>query len=195
MKTLYASSIIQIPCLVIKSLPITIASAQTLKNKIQNTHVPLADPTFNDGSSVDVILGSNVFWSSLLPDFIPANKNFHRLQNTTFGWVVGGSSTYDLTTLAFHKQSGVVNELKNFTAFAKESDLNRTMTKFWDVEEGCMMTRKSENNACEILFKNTTTVNPDGKFVVRLPLREDPKVLGDSKRMALRRLYFMEQKL
>nr|XP_018906131.1 PREDICTED: uncharacterized protein LOC109036397 [Bemisia tabaci] len=69
------------------------------------------------------------------------------------------------------------------------------MAQFWDIENGFLESDKCGKQECEILYANTTTIGTDGKFIVRLPLREDPTVLGDSKRLALRRLYLLERKL
>ena len=53
----------------------------------------------------------------------------------------------------------------------------------------------SEQHACEYHFITTTTQGPDGRFVVRLPIKTDPKQLGASRLSAERRLHAIERRL
>ena len=46
----------------------------------------------------------------------------------------------------------------------------------------------SEEQKCEDHFKSTTRRNSEGRFVVRLPFKEDSKPLGDTNHQAKRRL-------
>lgn len=51
-----------------------------------------------------------------------------------------------------------------------------------------------EESACEQLFVETTTRNPEGRFVVRLPRKHNINQLGDSKGLALDRLLKLEKR-
>jgi len=53
----------------------------------------------------------------------------------------------------------------------------------------------SEQQAFEQHFISTTTQGPDGRFVVRLPIKTDPKQLGASRPSAERRLHAIERRL
>jgi len=53
----------------------------------------------------------------------------------------------------------------------------------------------SEQQACEQHFISTTTQGPDGRFVVRLPIKTDAKQLGPSRLSAERRLHAIERRL
>ena len=52
-----------------------------------------------------------------------------------------------------------------------------------------------EHQACEQHFTTTTTQQQDGRFVVRLPLKEEPNQLGTSRRSAEHRLFATERRL
>jgi len=52
-----------------------------------------------------------------------------------------------------------------------------------------------EQQACEQHFISTTTQGPDGRFVVRRPIKMDPKQLGSSRRSAERRLHAIARRL
>ncbi|XP_047986591.1 uncharacterized protein LOC125226606 isoform X1 [Leguminivora glycinivorella] len=51
-----------------------------------------------------------------------------------------------------------------------------------------------EERACEENFYRTTTRNEDGRFIVTMPLKEDPAVLGDSFQRAKCRFLSLERK-
>ncbi|XP_036322007.1 uncharacterized protein LOC118736008 [Rhagoletis pomonella] len=72
------------------------------------------------------------------------------------------------------------------------------MERFWTIE-GYNSPQKilSDNElACEKFFKLTTTRCPvSGKFIVRLPFKEDPVTLGQSYDIAYRRLVALKYKL
>lgn len=48
---------------------------------------------------------------------------------------------------------------------------------------------------CETLFQETTQREEDGRFCVQIPLCDSPDVLGDSFKVAERRLHQMERKM
>ena len=52
-----------------------------------------------------------------------------------------------------------------------------------------------EHQACEQHFTTNTTQQQDGRFVVRLPLKEEPNQLGTSRRSAEHRLLAIERRL
>ena len=53
----------------------------------------------------------------------------------------------------------------------------------------------SEHQACEQHFTTHTTQQQDGRFVVRLPLKEEPNQLGTSRSSAEHRLLAIERRL
>ena len=53
----------------------------------------------------------------------------------------------------------------------------------------------AEQQACEQHFSSNTFQQHDGRFVVRLPTKMDPKQLGSSRLSAERRLHAIERKL
>jgi len=56
-------------------------------------------------------------------------------------------------------------------------------------------TMTKEQQACEQHFISHTSQQPDGRFVVRLPTKMDPKQLGSSRLSAERRLHAIERRL
>ena len=191
--TLHTNQPMNLSCVLLSSLPallnndaLNIDILSAVKSKLGEE--PLADPTFFEQSEVHLILGANVFWATLLQDRIPACYNLPTLQNTQFGWVVGGlcADNYQSSNVNSHK--------KCFATFTKISMINETLQKFWEIED-CSLKNDSGLNECEVLFKSTTERAQDGRFVVELPFKYDPKCSGNSRETALKRLYLMERKL
>ncbi|KAJ8980361.1 hypothetical protein NQ317_019248 [Molorchus minor] len=52
-----------------------------------------------------------------------------------------------------------------------------------------------EEQQCEAHFKNTTTRDQFGRFIVNIPLSSSPKVLGESKQNALKQFLSLEKRL
>ncbi|KAJ8968842.1 hypothetical protein NQ317_017895 [Molorchus minor] len=67
------------------------------------------------------------------------------------------------------------------------SDIDNNLNKFWEIEErGKTVPFSSEEQSVEDYFTATTERGTDGKFIVRLPLKQSPNVLGESKQIALK---------
>jgi hypothetical protein len=73
-----------------------------------------------------------------------------------------------------------------------ETNLNR----FWEVDTEVEPTSMTpEQLECETHFTSHTTQQPNGRFMVRLPLKAQPTELGTSRRMAENRLLAIERRL
>lgn len=83
----------------------------------------------------------------------------------------------------------------NFTHTYDNVDIQ--LTKFWELEEISSQTSNmsTEDSICENLFMKTTTRDNDGRFSVRIPLRESADQLGDSYSQAESRFLALERKL
>lgn len=181
----------KISCHIIDSLPITIPPSEEFVSEKINArlkNLKLADPTFHEGGTVDMILGASIFWPALLQNQISADSYFPTLQETIFGWIVGGCCTENLEV------SPIVPTL-TFTAFEKQSVIDANLQKFWEIEDGDFQESRSEVSSCEKIFCETLRDAEDGKFIVQLPLKEHPIVLGNSKSIALKKLFDLERKL
>ncbi|XP_050358025.1 uncharacterized protein LOC126778478 isoform X2 [Nymphalis io] len=112
-----------------------------------------------------------------------------KLQMTKLGWLVSGI----IHTHTKHNNTNNNTEHSSSCHFLQndESILNR----FWELEavssEHCL---SQEERACERTFAETTARNSDGRFVVTIPLKDSPEVLGDSYAAAKRRLLSLERR-
>lgn len=150
-----------------------------------SSNIQLADPSFHVPGLVDLLLGCGPTLSLFCVcqiDMSSQPGNDLILQKTRLGWVVGGS----ISILP-------VIRSENKCHF---SDLQVDITKFWELEE--YYDKRSlfdEQSKCEIHFQNHTTRDPCGQYVVALPFRANYKELGNSRAIALKRLFSLERKL
>ena len=138
----------------------------------------LADPTFNKSSQIDIMLGNDC------ERFINTEgikKNVcgqASAYNTVFGWVLSGP----ISTQTIHTFTTNLVPLKNL-------ELNDLLRKFWEQEELPISHPLSqEDQICERIYKETTTREPSGRYIVRLPFKKEfpeTQFLGSSRIQAL----------
>ncbi|KAJ8985537.1 hypothetical protein NQ317_019920 [Molorchus minor] len=151
------------------------------------SNLNLADEQFNVPKTVSVLLGANIFYELLCDGKLKLGNNMPVLHETRLGWIFTGT----INSHKFQQEKLVCN----FSAKISNEVLNENLTKFWQVEEVPQKQQCCPKfQICENYFKETTTRNPDGRFVVRLPFIENSnKQLGDSKSIALKRFYGLEK--
>ena len=137
----------------------------------------LADTNFNQPCTVDLIIGAGHYEELMVEDNRfrePQKPIIYRL--SCFGWlVIGRESKLEKKSTHFQFFSFVLNQ----TIYSDSGKLTRiSTTTQWT----------SEEQKCEDDFKSTTRRNSEGRFVVKLPFKEDVEPLGDSYHQAKRRL-------
>ncbi|XP_065088428.1 uncharacterized protein LOC135709910 [Ochlerotatus camptorhynchus] len=148
--------------------------------------IQLADPSFDSTNPIDVIIGAEIFFDLFkVPGRIPLGDNLPVLLNSVFGWVVAGKSTMSPSTALV-----VAN-------VATVADIHQLMEKFWTIEEDSTSTAYSvEEAACEEHFSRTVARTPEGRYVVRLPFKEEViNQVGDNRRTAVRRFHLLQGRL
>lgn len=150
-------------------------------------NIALADPEYHVPDKIDLLIGASLFFELMLPNQIKLNKGLPILQNTKLGWVLSGnvpSNSYFSNTLVC-----------NFTANCKT--LQNQLERFWRQEECVVPVSQytKEELRCEEHFVKTVKRDETGRFIVKLPLRDDSIELGDSYSIALKRFQILENKL
>jgi hypothetical protein len=148
-------------------------------------NICLADPTFFEPSEIDLLLGADVFWEIIKTDKIKLGLNQPILQDSTFGWLVAGP---------IKSQSNVRSKIHcNFSQEIRDS-----LAKFWELEElpASSNVLSKEDEECETHFVNTHKRLPDGRFSVKIPLREIPEEsVGHTYSIVRKRFFSLENRL
>ena len=142
--------------------------------------INLADPTFNQSGPIDMLVGADIFWSILLTDRIELGKDMPILQNTTFGWIVGGGFSSQHNSQTQNSCLSTIDQIAKFWEF-NDTESDKTAVS----EEQAL----AENH-----FVNNTYRDENGRFVVKLPFKEDFQ-LGETRPTAERRFLALERRL
>lgn len=138
----------------------------------------LADPTFYKSSSVDLLIGADLFVEILKGQSILGPKGSPSAINSKLGWLLSGIiySQSDFSPVVCHHAT---------------VDLDSDLQKFWELESvpNSIIIPSSEQN-----FVNSVTRDDSGRYMVDLPFKSPPN-FGDSKSLALKRFYSLERKL
>lgn len=177
---------INLSCLIVPTITGNLPTIEINPQEINMpTNIKLADSRFFKPSSIDVLLGSDVFWSVIMPNQIKLGTNMPTLQESQLGWLVAGPV-------------GFAKCIKNISCnFSHVSDLDKSLKKFWEIEELPTETKtlSLEEQFCENNFLENTTRLSNGRFCVMMPLKEPESNLGDSFYIAKNRLLNLENKL
>ncbi|XP_055622708.1 uncharacterized protein LOC129766221 [Toxorhynchites rutilus septentrionalis] len=142
--------------------------------------IQLADPSFHQSAPIDIILGAELFFDLFkAAGRIQLDSNGPLFVNSVFGWIVSGrNSTGQSTAPASVNIATIV-------------DLQQQMEKFWTSAN-----YSAEEAACEEHFQRNVSRNSEGRYIVRLPVRNDTLFnLEDNRRAAIRRFRFLEHRL
>lgn len=159
------------------------------------TNVCLADPNFHTPNSIDLIIGSDVFWDLLLLQRIKLGDGKPMLFETKLGWIVSGPLNSGSASLSSYP---IMCNFINLTSASMNcnEDIQKQLTRFWQLEE---VENKSdyspEQKSCKNHFLNSTTRLKNGRFCVRIPLKQNPDVLGNSFQKAKQYFLSLERRL
>ncbi|XP_055840984.1 uncharacterized protein LOC129908495 [Episyrphus balteatus] len=172
-------------------LPKIISTQPSMPINTTNWNIPnnivLADSQFNRPGTIDLLIGAEIFYSTLVVGQISLGDNLPTLQNTVFGWIVSGKvspSTY-------------TSMVASCGISVEDAALYQQIERFWRLEEVTSITHNltQAERRCENHFLQTTTRDSNSRFVVRLPFKEAPTCLGESKDIARQRFYALERRL
>lgn len=145
--------------------------------------VSLADPGFHVPDKVNMLLGADVFYDMLMSGRIQLPRSAAILQETQFGWVLSGPAPTE--------DSQVVH---SFCSTASDETVDALVRRFWEIESfgNVESPRSTVEEECVQHFEDTHERTTEGRYLVRLPFNEKKNQLGDSKRMAEKRFYGLE---
>lgn len=161
---------------------------QTLTNKLPNNtidksnfehlqHLRLADPEFNISRDIDLLLGAEVYSEILLEGLVKTSTSSIIAQQTQLGWIVCGK----YLTFNCHV---VINNLQDIAQFWEHESMDNNREEI------------DSNNKCEQLYSTTTTRLPDGRYQVRLPLKDNlEQYMGKSRSQAIAQFQQLERKM
>lgn len=190
MKSLNSNFNTSFSCLVMNELtgripkyPINIKSINLPKGLL------LADPKFYEPGPIDLLIGADLFWDLIKNEQRSLGSHNPKLISSHLGWIISGSCTTNLVTEKVQCNHALIS------SFHTENNVDKMLSKFWDLEEvptKCLLS--NEEKECEKHFLTHTTRDERGRFCVRLPMVDTPDCLGDTYRLAKKRLTYLEKR-
>ncbi|XP_055527696.1 uncharacterized protein LOC129720267 [Wyeomyia smithii] len=148
--------------------------------------IQLADPHFFQPEKVDMLIGGELFFDLLKPDQISLGDNLPQLRETHLGWVVAGVIN----------EPYISNAAIQHVNHASIDSIEEMMHQFWKVEEVPNASPfSSEQLSCEAHFLSTYKRDATGRFVVKLPFKENLNRLDNCRSLALKRFLMLEKRL
>ncbi|XP_043948570.1 uncharacterized protein LOC122818500 isoform X2 [Drosophila biarmipes] len=131
----------------------------------------LTDPNFIKSGRIDLLIGVDIIPQLMLPDIRKGTVAEPIAQNTKLGWIVFGPAEAAQTT--------------SISIRCNLANLNNMVQRFFELDQ-VSTTRQlnAEKRWCEDHFQQTHIRQPNGKYLVRLPLKTlfDPtQVFGRSR--------------
>lgn len=128
----------------------------------------LADPNFAVPGPIDIILGGDIYDEIIEDGLVRGPKGSPIAQPTVFGWILSGKTS----TSSQHRNTNI---LSHFVGLHTCIDIDARLKSFWEIDNtpNIQAVHTDEERKCEQHFHNTHSRAPDGRYVVRLPLRDD----------------------
>lgn len=199
MKSLNDGFATKLQCFILPSITDKVPSQHV---DITNLNIPsdicLADPYFHTPSDVDIIIGADLFWDLLGSQKIKLGDGRPILCETKLGWLVSGPiNARHGSTLPSSVQCNFVALNSENASSSFDDDIQNQLMRFWQLEEVSHQSShySHEEKLCEEHFQANTTRLHDGSFCVKLPLKLDPILLGDSYQRAKHCFMSLERRL
>lgn len=184
-QSFYSDYEVKISCLVLPTITQQLPQCRINTEGIKiPKNIRLADPAFNKPGPIDILIGAALYWKLLEGAALNKIEGQPALQNTKFGWIIGGELNHSDETSNTAACLHVTNEM-----------LNDQLERFWHQEElPRLRNHTEEEQLCERHFIENVKRDETGRFIVRLPTKSTVE-LGKSKDQALKRFYALERRL
>lgn len=169
-------------CIVVPSISNNLPSSTFSRNSFKYPHnIKLADPKFNMSRPVNLLIGAELFWQLMCVGQIINNKGGPVLQKTQLGWIVGGGMSHNNNKIMCNHST---------------NQINFDLRQFWEIENlSTQQTLTPEEGRCLTIFEKTYERDDFGRFIVKLPFKCEAVELGNSRALALKRFFSIENKL
>ncbi|XP_062533924.1 uncharacterized protein LOC134202937 [Armigeres subalbatus] len=155
----------------------------------------LADRGFNIPGNVDLLIGAGFFYKLLGNERVSLGEARPILQNTHLGWVVAGIYDTELSPATAATSSSALCFKSSFLS-DESSTLNRMVARFWELEDFAPTKHLTEEERlCEEHYQQNTVRATSGRYIVKLPFRKDPALIGETAYSALHQFNAVSRKL
>jgi len=143
----------------------------------------LTDPRFHI-SDIDLLIGAELFWNLICVGQVKSLDKHPSLQKTLLGWILGSTIS-------------TASKVHSFYASVTNAELHEHVSHAWQIDDisAQLDNYTMEENICERHFLDNVFQNSQGRYTVKLPIREQMlNNIGDSRETALKRLRSIERR-
>lgn len=149
---------------------------------------PLADEHYNQPGKIDALLGAGIWIRIIQQRIIREPTNQGIAQQTKIGYVL-----FENRRDPYQAETPYIGAISKGSSIQRLHDL---IQQLWETEEiPQTKLRTKEETDCEEIFIKGHSRTQNGRYIVRMPVRETIQELGRSKRMALHQFFAMEGKM
>lgn len=152
----------------------------------------LANAEFNISTPIDILLGAYA-WAKIVENSKIVDVNTDLIaQPTKLGLLIIGKTVQHEASVL----SCSIDEIVQSTHDHKCDDthLDFLLKRLFEIEHIPRQLQTEEQKSCEQVFLKEHYREPDGRFVVTMPLKENVNNIGDSRAIALKRFYQLERR-
>ncbi|XP_034945910.1 uncharacterized protein [Chelonus insularis] len=149
----------------------------------------LADPDYSTPRPIDILIGADCYGLIVKAGIKQFPESSLIAQDSIFGWMLIGSPHPTRCSSQRTHHAARVN------SYQQVSDL---LTKFWvqeEVPETLASQLSPDDQSCEDHYVTTHSRDQDGRYIVRIPLKASPSLLGNSSARAHQCLLHMIRRL
>jgi len=150
-------------------------------------NIRLADPRFHISSDIDLLIGVDLFWNLICVGQVKFLDKHPTLQKTRLGWILAGRLDSTISTVRVH----------SLHASVTNAELHKHVSRAWQMDDISTQLHNytMEENICERYFLDNVSQNSQGRYIVKLPVREQMiNNIDDSRESALKRLRGIERR-
>ncbi|XP_024869178.1 uncharacterized protein LOC112457272, partial [Temnothorax curvispinosus] len=140
-------------------------------------NLKLADPDFHKKGKIDLIIGADIYSRIIKDGIIRGEPDTPIAQATRLGWIVSGVTSPSTTNPRVQGYHVSITD-----------DIHNLLKRFWETEEISInaKTLTKDEQDCEDHFEATHSRDATGRYIVKLPFKDAPDKLGNSKSKAIR---------
>ena len=176
-------------CLAMLCLPILSPSITFLKGQFEKFHgIEFVDK--QSEKDIDLLIGSDLYWSFVTGNIVKSGESGGLFPvETKFGWILSGCVGVGGKTQTVNFASSATSEVR---IGGKNDELENQLKRIWESES--LGINKHEQSFYEE-YLNTICRNERTRFEIRLPFKENHRLIHDNLELCKRRLLNLHQKL
>jgi len=150
-------------------------------------NIRLADPRFHISSNIDLLI-VDLFWNLICVGQVKSSDKHPTLQKTRLGWILADHLDNTISTAA---------RVHSLHASVTNAELHEHVSRAWQMDDISTQSHNytMEENICECQFLDNMSQNSQGRYIVKLPVREQMlNNIDDSRESALKWLRGIERR-